>query len=83
MTLLERELSIERAALTLVDPATSQTSVAGIYAIGDIVSYPGKLKLILSGFHEAAMAAHAIRAQLHPDEELHWEYSTTKGIPEG
>ena len=75
-------LDLDRHHVT-VDPATSQTSVAGIYAIGDIVSYPGKLKLILSGFHEAAMAAHAIRAQLHPDEELHWEYSTTKGIPEG
>jgi thioredoxin reductase (NADPH) len=64
-----------------VDPATCATNARGIYAIGDIVSYPGKLKLILSGFAEAAAAAHAIRALLHPDVPLHFEYSTTKGIP--
>jgi thioredoxin reductase (NADPH) len=64
-----------------VDPATCATSARGIYAIGDIVGYPGKLKLILSGFAEAASAAHAIRDYLHPDVPLHFEYSTTKGIP--
>lgn len=63
------------------DPATAMTSGQGIYAIGDIASYPGKLKLILCGFHEAALAAHDIRRLVYPDEELHWEYSTTKGIP--
>ncbi|MDX1402692.1 MAG: NAD(P)/FAD-dependent oxidoreductase [Kiloniellales bacterium] len=67
--------------LVKIDPATSRTDTEGIYAVGDIVTYPGKLKLILSGFHEAAMAAHAIRNQIHPDEDLHWEYSTTKGLP--
>ncbi len=66
-----------------VDPATCQTNRPGIYAVGDIVDYPNKLKLILSGFHECAMAAHAIYHRLHPDEELHWEYSTTKGLPAG
>ncbi|WP_299617177.1 NAD(P)/FAD-dependent oxidoreductase [Pelagibius sp.] len=64
-----------------VAPATSETNAPGIFAIGDIASYPGKLKLILSGFSEAAMAAHAIRPLIYPDEELHWEYSTTKGLP--
>jgi thioredoxin reductase (NADPH) len=39
------------------------------------------LKLILCGFSEAAMASHAIYKLIHPDEALHWEYSTTKGIP--
>ena len=65
-----------------IDPATSQTSSEGIYAVGDITAYPGKLKLILCGFSEAAMAAHAIRPRVYPDEELHWEYSTTKGVPQ-
>lgn len=64
-----------------VDTATMATSHKGIYAIGDIIDYPGKLKLILTGFSESAIAAHAIRHFLHPQEELHFEYSTTKGIP--
>jgi thioredoxin reductase (NADPH) len=64
-----------------VDPATCQTSVPGIFAIGDIATYPGKLKLILCGFSEAALAAHAAYKLVHPDQALHWEYSTTKGVP--
>src|SRR5438270_788130 len=64
-----------------VDPATCAASRAGIFAIGDIAFYPGKLKLILSGFAEAALAAHAIHPLVHPGEALHFEYSTTKGIP--
>jgi thioredoxin reductase (NADPH) len=65
----------------VVDPATLQTSAPGMFAIGDIATYPGKLKLILSGFSEAAMAAHAIYPLVHPGEALHFEYSTTKGVP--
>lgn len=64
-----------------VEPSTSETSAKGIYSIGDIVSYKNKLKLILTGFSEAAMAAHAIYKQINPDQELHFEYSTTKGRP--
>lgn len=64
-----------------VNPATCQTNHTGIYAIGDINTYPGKLKLIACGFSEAAMAAHSIRAHLKPDEVFHFEYSTTKGVP--
>ncbi len=64
-----------------VEPATSMTSARGIFAVGDIATYPGKLKLILSGFAEAALAAHAIHPLLHPGEALHFEYSTTKGVP--
>jgi thioredoxin reductase (NADPH) len=64
-----------------VDPATCATNRAGIFAIGDIAAYPGKLKLILSGFSEAAMAAHAIYPLAHPGEALHFEYSTTSGVP--
>ena len=66
-----------------VDPATCVTSWPGVFAIGDVATYPGKLKLILQGFSEAAVAAHAIFAVVHPGEALHFEYSTTKGVPAG
>ncbi len=66
-----------------VDPATCETSLPGVHAIGDIATYPGKLKLILQGFSEAAMAAHAIHPRVFPGEALHFEYSTTKGVPGG
>lgn len=65
----------------VVVPETCATNLEGVFAVGDIATYPGKLKLILSGFSEAAMAAHAIHPLIHPDRELHFEYSTTKGIP--
>jgi thioredoxin reductase (NADPH) len=64
-----------------VNPATLATSTPGIFAIGDIITYPGKLKLILNGFAEAAMAAYAIYPLIHPEQALHFEYSTTKGLP--
>jgi thioredoxin reductase (NADPH) len=65
----------------VIDPSTSATSVPGIFAVGDIATYPGKLKLILTGFAEAAQAAHAIFPLVFPGEALHFEYSTTKGLP--
>ena len=64
-----------------VEPTTCQTNKARIYAIGDIASYENKLKLILTGFSEAAFAAHHIYNQINPDKPLHFEYSTTKGVP--
>ncbi|WP_298214771.1 NAD(P)/FAD-dependent oxidoreductase [Acidocella sp.] len=64
-----------------VDPATMQTSRPGLFAIGDIAAYPGKLKLILQGFAEGAVAAHAIYGVVNPGKALHFEYSTTKGVP--
>ena len=64
-----------------IDQATSETSLPGIFAIGDIATYPEKLKLILTGFAEAAQAAHAAYKLVHPGEVLHFEYSTTKGVP--
>lgn len=63
------------------DQSTSESSVRGIYAIGDMASYPNKLKLILTGFAEAAQAAHTILSRINPDKAHHFEYSTTKGIP--
>ncbi len=73
-------LDLDRNLVT-VDPKSCQSSAPGVFAIGDIATYPGKLKLILCGFSEAAMAAHAIHALVYPDQALHWEYSTTKGVP--
>lgn len=73
-------LNLERNHIK-VSQSTSQTSRAGIYAIGDVAHYNQKLKLILTGFAEAAQAAHSIRKYLYPDQEFHFEYSTTKGVP--
>ena len=64
-----------------VNPASCATSLPGVFAIGDVATYPGKLKLILQGFSEAAMAAHAIFPIARPGRALHFEYSTTKGVP--
>ena len=64
-----------------VEPGTCATSAPGIFAIGDIATYPHKLKLILCGFSEAAQAAHAIRGIVYPDVAYHFEYSTSKGVP--
>lgn len=72
-------LALDRSHVK-VDPATCATSAAGIHAIGDIATYPGKLKLILTGFAEAASAAHAIHPRVFPGEALHFEYSTSKGV---
>jgi thioredoxin reductase (NADPH) len=64
-----------------VDAATAATNKPGIFAIGDVVTYPGKLKLILTGFAEAAIAARSAYALIHPETPLHFEYSTTSGVP--
>ena len=69
-------LAMERKLLS-VDTATFQTSEPGIYAVGDINHYPGKRKLIVSGFHEATLAAFAIAAQLRPGERQLLQYTTT------
>jgi len=69
-------LDIERKQIT-VDTACFQTSLPGIYAVGDINIYPGKKKLILSGFHEAALAAFAAAAYLTPEKQIQLQYTTT------
>lgn len=63
-----------------VDAARFQTSIPGIFAVGDINDYPGKKKLILSGFHEAALAAFAVREYLRPGEKVHLQYTTTSPL---
>ena len=60
-----------------VNPENCQTNQDGIFAIGDIAKYPGKKKLILSGCHEAAMAAFAAKAIIEPGKKVHVQYSTT------
>lgn len=64
----------------VVNPATAETTMQGIFAIGDVASYDGKLKLILTGFAEAAQAAHEAYKRVFEGKALHFEYSTSKGV---
>jgi thioredoxin reductase (NADPH) len=72
-------LELDKKAIK-VDTAKFQTNVPGIFAIGDINTYPGKKKLILSGFHEAALAAFALAEHLNPAKKVHLQYTTTSPI---
>ena len=63
-----------------VNPADYATNIPGIYAIGDINTYPGKLKLILSGFHEAALMAQSAFRFVYPDQKLSFKYTTVNGV---
>jgi thioredoxin reductase (NADPH) len=72
-------MELEKRALK-VDTEKFQTSVPGIFAVGDINTYPGKKKLILSGFHEAALTAFAIQHHLFPDKRQFLQYTTTSPI---
>ena len=72
-------LELGRKALK-VDTEKFETSVPGIFAVGDINTYPGKKKLILSGFHEAALAAFGIQAWLYPEKKQFLQYTTTSPV---
>ncbi len=72
-------LALEKKALK-VDPEKFQTSMPGVFAVGDINTYPGKKKLILSGFHEAALAAFAIQHHLYPQKKQFLQYTTTSPV---
>ncbi len=72
-------LDINRKTIN-VDTEKFETSEPGIYAVGDINFYPGKKKLILCGFHEAALAAFAIKQRIEPDKKVHLQYTTTSPI---
>ncbi len=78
--ILEWNLNLDSNHVT-VDPTNCRAGPDGIYAIGDIVNYPGKLKLILTGFAEAAVAAHQAHHNAFPGQALHFEYSTSRGVP--
>ena len=69
-------LDIERKQVK-VDTATFSTNTPGIFAVGDINTYPGKKKLILSGFHECALAAFGAAPFIFPDKKIHLQYTTT------
>ncbi|GGF28718.1 ferredoxin--NADP reductase [Aliidongia dinghuensis] len=73
-------LALDRHTVS-IDPSTAETNIPGVFAVGDIVTYKHKLKLITTGFAEAAHAAHAAYPLVHPNEALHFEYSTSKGVP--
>ena len=70
-------LDIERRQLRVMDTEKFETSVPGIFAVGDINTYPGKKKLILSGFHEAALAAFGAAPYIFPDKKIYMQYTTT------
>ena len=74
--ILDWGLNINKKAIE-VNTENFETNIDGIFAIGDICSYPGKLKLILSGFHEGALAARGCFKYAKPDEKLRFEFTTT------
>lgn len=72
-------LTINRSAIE-VDTADYSTNVPGIYAIGDINTYPGKLKLILCGFHEGTLMVQSAFKYIYPDAKLSFKYTTVAGV---
>lgn len=72
-------LTIDKSAIE-VDTRDYSTGVPGIYAIGDINTYPGKLKLILCGFHEGTMAMQSAFQYIYPDKKLSFKYTTVNGV---
>ena len=72
-------LNIEKNAISVNNALDYSTNIKGIYAIGDINHYPGKLKLILSGFHEAAVMCHSAYNYINPDKNI-LKYTTVSGI---
>ena len=79
LTIADWALDIERRNVP-VATEKFQTSIPGIFAVGDINTYPGKKKLILSGFHEAALAAFGVQAHIHPDQKVRLQYTTTSPV---
>ncbi len=72
-------LDVEKSAIK-VNTEDYSTNVPGIYAIGDINTYPGKLKLILCGFHEGALMAQSAFKYIYPDKHLSFKYTTVNGV---
>lgn len=72
-------LNINKNAIE-VDTLDYRTNVPGIYAVGDINTYPGKLKLILCGFHEATLMVQSAYKQINPDKKLSFKYTTVNGV---
>jgi thioredoxin reductase (NADPH) len=72
-------LNVDKNAIQ-VNTFDYSTNIEGIFAIGDINTYPGKLKLILSGFHEAALMAQSAFKFIYPDQKLSFKYTTVNGV---
>ena len=73
-------LEIEKNAIVVNNSLDYQTNIKGVYAVGDINTYPGKLKLILSGFHEAAVMCHSAYQLINPGKKNILKYTTVSGI---
>jgi thioredoxin reductase (NADPH) len=74
------DLELQDGAI-VVNTLDYSTNIEGVYAIGDINTYPGKLKLILCGFHEAALMAQSAYKYLNPDKKFTLKYTTVNGVP--
>ena len=73
-------LEIEKNAIKVNNSLDYQTNIPGIYAIGDVNTYPGKLKLILCGFHEATLMCQSAYQRIFPDKRYVMKYTTVGGI---
>ncbi|MBS9774565.1 MAG: NAD(P)/FAD-dependent oxidoreductase [Tenacibaculum sp.] len=73
-------LEIEKNAIKVNNALDYQTNIPGIYAIGDVNTYPGKLKLILCGFHEATLMCQSAFQRIHPDKKNIFKYTTVGGV---
>ena len=73
-------LEIDKNALVVDNTLDYQTNIPGIFAVGDVNTYPGKLKLILCGFHEATLAVQTAYKIIHPDKRFTLKYTTVQGI---
>lgn len=73
-------LEIEKNAIKVDNSYDYQTNIPGVYAIGDVNTYPGKLKLILCGFHEAAIMCQSAYQRIFPDKKYVMKYTTVSGV---
>lgn len=78
--LTEWGLEIEKNAIKVDNSYNYQTNIEGVYAIGDINTYPGKLKLILCGFHEATLMCQSVYNRLYPNKKYILKYTTVSGV---
>ena len=77
---LVKRLEIEKNAIKVNNALDYQTNIPGIYAIGDVNTYPGKLKLILCGFHEATLMCQSAYQRIFPDKRYVMKYTTVGGV---
>ena len=73
-------LELEKNAIKVDNSLDYQTNIPGIYAIGDVNTYPGKLKLILCGFHEATLMCQSAFKRIYPDKKNILKYTTVSGV---